>query len=206
MLFDTLALISLFIVLLLLKRLVNVYPSLLACLLRGKECFNLEASVKLARDRDIIALAMIVPFCLVAFRFGLYRPHFLDGMGENSVLGVYVGLFAAYAVLRYAAMLLFHPRRVPQKTYGTANKAAFTFFNVLTLTLLAIGGIMDLLNADEMSVRNVMLWVSGCIYLLFLLRKAQIFNTSCSIFASFLYLCALEIIPTGILVVSAVIF
>ena len=206
MLFDTLAFFSLFIVLLLLKRLVNVYPSLLACLLRSKECFNLEASVKLARDRNIITLAMIVPFCLVTFRFGLYGPRFLNGVESDTELGVYISVFAAYAALRYAALLLFRPRRVPQKIYDTANKAAFSFFNVLTLTLLAIGGIMDLLNADEMSVCNVMLWVSGGIYLLFLLRKAQIFNTSCSIFASFLYLCALEIMPTGILVVSAVIF
>lgn len=206
MLFDTLALCSLFVVLLLLKRLVNVYPSLLACLLRSKECFNLEASVKLARDRNLVTIAMVVPFCLIAFKYGLYRPDFLDGMGEDVALGVYVGVFAVYAALRYTVLLLVIPRRVPQKTSDTANKAAFSFFNVLTFVLLAMGGVMDLLNVDESVVHNAMLWVSGCIYLLFLIRKAQIFNTSCSIFASFLYLCALEIMPTGILVVSAVIF
>lgn len=206
MLFDTLALCSLFIVLLLLKRLVNVYPSLLACLLRSKECFNLEASVKLARDRNIVTAAMVVPFCLVVFRFRLYEPNFLTGLENNAVLGIYIVVFAAYVALRYATLMLFRPRRVPQKTYDTANKAAFSFFSVLTLSLLAIGGIMDLLNVDESAVRNAMLWLSGGIYLLFMLRKTQIFSTSCSIFASFLYLCALEMIPTGILVVSAVIF
>lgn len=206
MLFDTLALCSLFIVLLLLKRLVNVYPSLLACLLRSKECFNLEASVKLARDRNIVTAAMVVPFCLVVFRFRLYEPNFLTGLENNAVLGIYIVAFAAYVALRYATLMLLRPRRVPQKTYDTANNAAFSFFSVLTLSLLAIGGIMDLLNVDESAVRNAMLWLSGGIYLLFMLRKTQIFSTSCSIFASFLYLCALEMIPTGILVVSAVIF
>ena len=79
MLFDILALISFLMVLLLLRRLVNVYPSLLACLIRGKESINLEASVKLSRDRDRITYAMIVPFCLVACRYRLYEPSFLEG-------------------------------------------------------------------------------------------------------------------------------
>ena len=62
MLFKLLVLFSFLIVLLLLRRLVNILPSLLACLMRGKESLNLEASVKLSRDRDALALAMIIPF------------------------------------------------------------------------------------------------------------------------------------------------
>jgi hypothetical protein len=69
-----------------------------------------------------------------------------------------------------------------------------------------MGAFMGLLDIPDADVRNAMLWVSAFIYALFLIRKTQIFSTSCSIFAAFLYLCALEMIPTGILVVSAIIF
>lgn len=206
MLFDSLALFSAMTVLLILRRLVNVYPSVMACLWRGKECFNLEASFKLAHDRDIVAVSMVIPFCLTAFHFRLYDPSFLDGFGENALLGIYFAVFAAYALLRVSVFLLFRPKYIPSKTVTAAKKVAYTFFIFLTLLLLAMGGIMDRIGVDHTVVKDAMLWVSAAVYALFLLRKLQIFNSSCSVFAAFLYLCALEMIPTGILIVSAIVF
>ena len=206
MLFDILALISFLIVLLLLRRLVNVYPSLLACLIRGKESINLEASVKLSRDRDRITYAMIVPFCLVACRYRLYETSFLEGASENRLLAMYFLIFAGYILFRMLVMWLFRPHKMPQKVYRTAGRASYTFFVILTLLLLVMGGVMSFLKIDESTVRLAMLWVSAVIYVLFLFRKTQIFCSSCSVFTAFLYLCALEILPTGILVVSEIIF
>ena len=206
MLFDLLALFAFLVVLLLLRRLLNIFPSLLACLIRGKESLNLEASVKLSRDRDALALAMIVPFCLVAFRYRLYAPGFLGGFSENSLIGIYFAVFFAYVLLRSLMKWLMRPRRMQQKVYAAASKASSSFFIIGTLLLLATGGLLDLFNVPETDVRSAMLWVSAFIYAVFLLRKTQIFTTSCSVFVAFLYLCALEMIPTGILVVSAIIF
>ena len=206
MLFDTLALLSFFICMLLMKRLVNVFPSLVACLWRGKECFNLESSVKLARDRNIIALAMIVPFCLVVCRYRLYNPSFVRNFTPDVLLGMYFGVFFVYSLLRILVSALFKPKSMPDKTYRIAIKASFTFFAVLTLLLLAVAGVMEIFDVKDAVVRSAMLWVSAGIYAIFLLRKCQIFVSSCSVFAAFLYLCALEIVPTGILVVSALIF
>lgn len=206
MLFDVLVLFSFLICLLLLKRLVNVYPSLMACMLRCKECFNLEASVKLARDRNIVSLAMMMPFCLVAYRYRLYSPDFFGIFDGNVVLGLYFAIFCLYIILRVIVAALFRPRAMQPKIYEAADKAAFTFFNILTLVLLAAGGIMSLIDVSDMVIKDTMLWTSAGIYVLFLLRKTQIFMSSCSVFAAFLYLCALELVPTGILVVSAMIF
>ena len=206
MLFDALALFSFLVVLLLLRRLVNVYPSLMACMIRGKESVNLESSVKLSLDRDRITYAMIIPFCLVAFRFRLYDSSFLQGVSENGLLGIYFLVFVGYVLLRMLVIWLFRPHKMPQKTYRTANRAAFTFFTLLSLALLITGGVMSFLHIDESFIRLAMLWISAAIYALFLLRKTQIFCTSCSVFTAFLYLCALEMIPTGILVVSDIIF
>lgn len=206
MLFKLLVLFSFLTVLLLLRRLVNILPSLLACLTRGKESLNLEASVKLSRDRDMLALAMIIPFCLTAYRFRLYSPAFPDGFSPESYLGLCFAVFLVYVMLRAIMTWLFRPKRMPKKTYAAADKASFSFFIIYTLVLLAMGAFMGLLDIPDADVRNAMLWVSAFIYALFLIRKTQIFSTSCSIFAAFLYLCALEMIPTGILVVSAIIF
>ena len=206
MLFKLLILFSFLIVLLLLRRLVNILPSLLACLTRGKESLNLEASVKLSRDRDVLAMAMIIPFCLTAFYYRLYSPDFLSGMEDDSVMGVYFGIFVVYIGLRLLMTWLFRPQKLPKKTYIAADKASYSFFITYTLFLLAAGATLGVMNIPDTAIRNVMLWISAAIYTLFLLRKTQIFSTSCSVFAGFLYLCALEMIPTGILVVSAIIF
>ncbi len=206
MLFNLLVLFSFLIVLLQLRRLVNVLPSLLACIIRGKENLNLEASVKLSRDRDFLALAMIIPFCLISFRYRLYFPGFLHDMSPESLLGIYFGVFFLYILFRVALKWLFRPKKMPKKIYSAADKASYSFFIIYTLTLLAAGAVMGVLDRPDMEVKNAMLWISASIYALFLIRKTQIFSTSCSIFMAFLYLCALEIIPTGILVVSAMIF
>ena len=206
MLFNILALISFFIILLLLNTLVGVFPSLMACLVRWKESVNLDASVQLDRDRDFMALTMILPFCLTAFRFGLYLPDWMKDIGDNSRLGLTIGIFIAFILIRKYMEYIFRPKKMNSKTYRTACKSSHTFFSILTLILLITGGIMSFFDFTPEVIKNAMLWISATIYLLFLVRKFQIFISSCSFFTGFLYLCALEIIPTGALVASAIIF
>ena len=206
MLFDILALISFFIYLLLLRTFVEVFPSLMACLVRWKESVNLDASVMLSRDRDIMAIAMIMPFCLTAGRFSLYSPSWMAGFGPEGRLGITIGIITAYILLRKGLEHAFRSRKISPKTYKTACKSSHTFFIILTLVLMTIGGVLSFLDIDPMAIKSAMLWVSAITYMLFLLRKVQIFNSSCSFFSGFLYLCALEILPTGALVASALIF
>ena len=206
MMFDILCLLSLLAVILNLKRLVNIFPSLIACIIRWKESLNLEASAKLSRDRDIIAFTMTVPFCLTAVRFSLYDPAFFSGMKENAGIWMTLLIFTIYCLFRLSVTKIFHFGRIKRDVMRTAIKVSNTFFIILTLVLLATGGTMAFLDIEENTIRLAMLWISVCIYAVHLLRKLQIFNSSCSVFTAFLYLCALEIIPTGTLVVSALIF
>lgn len=206
MLFNTLALISFLIILLQLNTLAGIFPSLMACLIRWKESVNLDASVKLSRDRDILTLCLIIPFCLTAFRFNLYSPSWMGNMSPTPKLAVTIGIFVAYITVRSLMEYGCRSKKLNSKTYRTACKSSYTFFSVLTLTLLLMGGIMSFMEVNSESIKNAMLWVSTLIYALFLIRKFQIFISSCSFFSAFLYLCALEMIPTGALVASAVFF
>ena len=206
MLFKTLALISLLIALLLLKTMVGVFPSLIACLTRWKESVNLEASVKHSLDRDMLAIAMILPFCLVTDRFGLYAPDFMSSIDPSIRLALTIGVFTGYILIRTLISKMVRPHKMQPKTYRTAERASFTFFIVLTIILLAMGGVMSFIEMEETVIRTAMLCVSALIYALFMLRKLQIFASGCSFFAAFLYLCALEFLPTGALVASAIIF
>ena len=206
MLFKILALISVLTVILLLNRLINIFPSLMACTIRWKESINLEASVKLSNDRNRIALAMAIPFCLVAYRFSLYAPEFMEKFDEDIRLAMIVGIFMTYVILKIILHKSFRPHRGNNRIYDTAGKASLTFMIILAIILIAMGGVMTFAGVEEDVIRNAMLWVSIVTYAMLLLRKTQIFASSCSIFTAFLYLCALEILPTGILVVPAIIF
>ena len=206
MLLNILSTSAVIVAMLLIRSIVEIFPSLMACLSRAKECFNLESSVKLSRDRDLVACAMILPFCLAMYRFQLTGAGFMYGFSEDVRLIGLIALFMLYILFRYAVFYLFRPQRISKKTYQTAGNAAHTYFIILTFIILATGGIMSFIEADQTVIRSAIIWLSAGIYGLFLLRKLQIFMTSCSVFAAFLYLCALEIIPTGTLVVSAIIF
>ena len=149
---------------------------------------------------------MIVPFCLLAFRYRLYSPGFVEPMSDNAVLGLYFAIFLAYLVVRIMVTMTFRPHKMPKKIFGTAVKTSYSFFIIWTLVLLATVAVMSVADASDVHIRNAMLWISATIYLLFLVRKFQIFISGCSFFTAFLYLCALEILPTGALVASAIVF
>ena len=204
--FNALALISVLVIIVMLQTIVSIIPSVMACIIWWKENINIESSVKLERARNISAAAMILPFCLTAYRFRLYNPGVMDRMADNPRLWTLIGIFAVYCLLRYAAMRLARPHKIPMKTYTAADRAAYTFFILLTIVLLAFGSIASFAGMPSETTRIVMLWLSALVYGLYLLRKLQIFASSCSIFTAFLYLCALEFVPTGILVVSGMIF
>ena len=88
---DILSFISILTAMLVLRSLVSIFPSLVACLVRAKECFNLEASVKLSRSRDIIATVMVLPFCLLMNRFDIIGTACFK---KGNVTGFYLDHFA----------------------------------------------------------------------------------------------------------------
>ena len=206
MLFNILALISLLINLMMLRKLVGVFPSLVACLVRAKESINLEASAQLSRDRNFIATALVIPFCLTVCKEDLYMPTFMEACNENIRLLLIFCIFMTYVLTRKGLEHILKPKVKNSKIYQTACNAGRTFFSLLTLTLLVMAGIMSFIGTPAEAVTDAMLWISAFIYLIYILRKTQILISSASFFAGFLYLCALEIIPTGALVASAIIF
>jgi hypothetical protein len=204
--FDILALISIICIIPMLQKLVAIFPSLMACLLRWKENINLQTSMKSRTGRDMLTAAMFIPFCLCVCRFRAYCPDFMQDMSESVRLWMTIGIFATYITLRISCRVIFRLHSTSSVTFKHATESVRTYFIILTLLLLATAGLLSLFDVTPSHIRTAMFWISGAMYLVFLLRKTQIFLSSCNLFVSFLYLCALEILPTGVLIASAVIF
>lgn len=203
---DILALASVISVIIFLDRFAGIFPSIMACMVRWKESLNLEASIKAGRERNLAAMLMFVPFCLIATAFRLYNPEFISRLDETERLMGVSAVFIAYLLLRRTASYAVRPQKMDPKVYQAAAKLSLSFFTILTLFLLSAAGIMSVADVSPAVTRNAMLWISASVYTLFLIRKTQIFISSCSVFAAFSYLCILEIIPTGTLAVSAIVF
>ena len=202
---QTLSLISVLIIIIMLSRIVEILPSVFACVLRWKECAKIDEMVKVSRDRDLTALALTIPILLATQKYDLLPYRFLDKMSPEAGFGTIAAIFIGYLALRMAVSVLLLPHKSHKKS-RSADKSDRTFFIIIAVVILACSWILSLTNLETSVVRHTIIWLSAAIYTLYLIRKFEFFQSSHSLFASFLYLCALEIVPTGILVVSAIIF
>lgn len=189
-----------------LRKAVDIIPSQLGALLRSKELVNLENSAMLARDRSVMAIVVMVPFIVLAAGYRLYNPRFLSEITGNAYFFVTAGFFAAYALLHEGAYFVCTPRKLDGRVRKAVRKSAWTFFITATEFSFLLSAILSLFKTPYNSVRAVIIAVIAVLYLIFLVRKGQVLSQGCNFFQTFLYLCALEFLPTGILVASALVF
>jgi hypothetical protein len=182
--------------LLIIRTFVGVVPSLMATVIRWKESLNLEASVKLSRDRNTVADCAAIFFCLIVIRYDVYDLKCLQNVGLNAHFWILIGTSCLFIAVRTFIEHTIRPRRIQAKSYVAVVRVSYSFFIVLTMLLLLTSGIATVFDISLEHTRNAILWISALTYLLHLVRKLQILSSSCSIFAGFLYICALEILPT----------
>lgn len=205
MIIDIISLLSLVLIMSMLRRFVVSFPSIVSCMIRWKENVNLEESLKLSHNRNLIAAALVIPFCLTVNAYSLPDIRIMEGKSDVASLGITMGIFLTYVIFRRFAVDIFIPRKKRRQNKAACNSER-TFFIILAAILIIFKWITSMTDMSADSVRSTILWISGFIYLLFIIRKYQIFQSYYPIFPAFLYLCALEIIPTGTLIVSAIIF
>ena len=201
---DTIIALMAVIFILYIRNAVSILPMIAGCLLRWKECLNLENSMKLSHDRNIFAIYMTVPFCLAISCYRLYDPEFLSHVQGLAYTGCIFGVFAGYLMARTVPYILVRKPKGGEKTFKFARRVSWSYFCIMAAAVLATAGICSFSKVSMETSRTVLYYVILSLYLLSVFRKFQIFNNSCSFLTSFLYLCALEILPAGILVLPAV--
>ena len=179
---------------------IRLYPSLLRCLQRWKGNLELEHSVSLARTRNTVALVAAMAFCLIADRWELVAPSFKMSLPQVWQLPVTAGLLAGAALLR---RLLFFATKYRSKTSEFASAFRHIVFNYLILmvsVLLVAVLVLVPLKVPQTTVSSIMYAIVGMFILLHLVRTGQFLSSRCGTLATILYLCALEILPLGILI------
>ena len=193
----------LLLVIFLTKPFLELLPHLFDSFFRMRGSSTLEQSVRYSSDRTFISLSLLIPAVLLIYRYRLWSPSFLDALGPDARLGCIVGAVLVYVFLREMMYVILRPRR-SQELYRRAHNACFTFFIFLMILVLATVGVLTAVGVEDDVIALVILIETSVMYLSFLLRRARILALFCNPLRTFLYLCALEILPTALLVVSSV--
>ena len=180
--------------------LIRLYPQLLRCLSRWKGNLELEHSVSLARTRNNVALVAGITVCLIADRWSLADPSFRQAAPPEFKLAITAGLLVGTAVLRRLVFIATKFRSLTSEYASTLRHTFFNYLILLTSLVLVTALVTAALQLPDTTVRHILYAEGAVFYLIHLIRSMQILRYGCGILATFLYLCALEILPVGILI------
>ncbi len=181
---------------------IRLFPALLRCIPLWKGNLELEHSVNQARTRNTVALVTALAFCILADRFALLDPSWRAAVPPGWQLAVTVGLFAAAALLR-GLLYLASPFRSRTSEFScTVRHTLYNYFIVYAVLAIFSGLLLAAFKVPDGAVRAVLLAEAAVFYLLSLTRAGQILRSRYGLFATILYLCALEILPVGILLLT----
>ena len=191
---------SLILLVLSLVDLLRLYPHLLRCVVIWKGNLELEHSVSLARTRNNLALVTMLILCIIADRWNMVNPSFKAALPEKWHLAVTAGLILGYLVLRRLLYLISRFRSRTAEYDCTLRHSVYNCQIVLTSLLMVSALVLSAFRVPDYAVKVVLLIETAAVALLYFVRSGQIFSSRFSLFATILYLCALEILPLGILV------
>ena len=203
---DALILASTLLIMLFIRKIAGILPSLIRCALRWKESLTLEYSMKASRDRNTAAMVLFLPFCLIVWMYDLLPFRFAASLPPWGGFAATAGILLGYMLVRRAAGVVVNRRKIDGLSCDAAAGLFPTFLCLASVTMIPVAAVLAFAGAPQALSRDIMLYTAGAFYLVMLLRKYQIFNHSCKNFTTILYLCALEIFPTGLLVSAALIF
>ena len=196
--------VSVLLFLLALRSFLSVLPYLSDSILRARGSAALENSVRVSRDRNLVAAVFLIPAILLIYRYRLFDIAWFGTLTPDLRLAAVAGVFLGYLLLRFLLYLWMRPRR-RYDDYQMSYRAGYTFFILLMILALTTVGVCYVLGLPDATIKTVLLVEAGVMYLLYLFRRGQILSMSCNSLTTFSYLCGLELLPTALLVVPAVI-
>ncbi len=179
-----------FVLLFILKDILNICVSMGPCIQRWKPLVALEHNIHQSKLRDHIALCILPVSVMILQWSGLW------GVSYLKILG---GIAAYYVIKRLIYVLVPH-RKVGSEQWRSCRNAATLFFILLTILWLFSVGFFLIINIPIEIKRWILGVEAGFCILLSFIRQREILSSQCGAFLSFLYLCALEIVPMAGLV------
>ena len=186
------------------REILRLMPALAFTLSRPRASVSLEYNTSMVRTRNATALACLLPFCLVADRFEMFRPHIWTLIPPGWRVAASAGVMLAYLLLRAVCAAAIRLPRMDPLSEAAVHRGPWNYFILLTFLMLATAGILPEAGADDRLTRIVLYAESALSYLFSLARTGRILAGSFSGLSTILYLCGLELLPTAALAACAI--
>lgn len=177
-------------------------PSLLRCVIIWKADMELEHSVNLSRTRNTVALVCGVLFCIIADRYSLFDPSWRASAPESLQLALTAAVMVGFVLVRDLLYLLTPLRSRASEFACTVRHAFYNYFILYVLLALVSTVVLEAFGAPAAVGRVVLTVEAALAYLIDITRTAQILSSRYGVFPTILYLCALELLPLGILILT----
>ena len=179
-----------------------LFPHLLRCVPVWKANVELEHSVSLSRTRNTVALVCGVMFCVVADRYSLLDPSWRASAAPEYQLALTAALLFGAVLLR-RLLYLMSPLRSRTSEFACTVRHALYNYSILFCVLAVLSTvIMEAARVPAAAGRVVLTVEAAILYLLDIMRTVQILGSRYGVFRTILYLCALELLPMGILIMT----
>ena len=188
-----------------LNLLYTLLPYLFGALTGWKATARLNQSMRLSRERNILFHLAFLPFCLISSRFSLYHISIMDGMPPHMVTLISLGVAFIYLGIRQLLAVFFAPAYCMEQ-WKIARTNLPNGFILITLLAIIYCGIAAFAGIPDDTSRRVLLYIAAIVFIVIFYRNFEILSWKGRRFKGFLYLCALELAPSILLVASAIIF
>lgn len=177
----------------------GIAPNLFGCIAWWKENIHLNSSGHLKRARNRAGILLMPAFLLICSNYGVYPP--TETMDITSAILYNVHIFGVYLIIRFLCVSIFRNRdNIGANEYGCAVAAPFNYFIIACIFMALTSLVAEIAHIGTDWVRPLLRCELIVVYALCLLRKTQIFAYNRGFFSGILYLCTLEILPTGLLI------
>lgn len=189
-----------------LKNFIRLAPDLLYSIDRPKGSISLEYNASQAHIRNIFAAISALVYGLAADRFHLFRADFMDAVPDLWHSPATIGLLFAFPVMRWICFMSMRPRMIDNIGQSALRHQIFNHFIVLAAIVLVTAGVSDMAGIPDGAVRIAIFAETALLYLISIVRSAQILASSYSSLRTILYLCGLEFLPAAVFTVPVVVF
>ncbi|MCD8313029.1 MAG: hypothetical protein LUC24_02610 [Bacteroidales bacterium] len=198
---NILAILSVVLIICIIPRFINVIPSALRAIFKWKESVSIEYNVKLCRDRNIVYASLLIPACLMLDRYLPSFPRFMTSLHPALHLLVTFAILLVYTRLRAIMARLCKKPKTDSLGYTAAIRLWRSVICIAVPICLATAAVMGFAHSSAEIVKTVVFYEIILFYILLTVREWEILKHYCSVLTTFLYLCALEILPAAFIVI-----
>lgn len=189
-----------------LSQFIEVFPIVFSGIFRTKPVMSFESNVRLGRERDTVAWAAYFALCLVFARYDVISLRFMEQFPFGLSTLIVLGIMLFYMLLRMTLISIFEPKRRGKEYYKASNNLYFNYLILLAVLMAVTVTICLVSDMNDLIVRRILLYEIAGTAVLLALRKLEILSNYCNLLLGFLYLCALEIFPAGLLIAASLLF